>query len=70
LQSMLLDVANLPKDEYTNYIIELRKKIPILTANYYIGDNGKRYEITDETSPYYSKIKEYENIVYYQVLDR
>lgn len=62
-------MAGLPKDEYTNYIIELREEIPVITANYYIGNNGKKYNLDDKTSPYYDKIQEYEKIVYYQIFD-
>lgn len=69
LQSILVEVANLPKDAYTNYMIELRKEIPVITANYYIGNNGIRYNLYDAESPYYDKIIEYENMTYYQMFD-
>lgn len=69
LQSILIEVANLPKDEYTNYMIELRKEIPVITANYYIGNNGEKYTLDDVASPYYDKILEYKNMVYYQIFD-
>jgi len=67
LQSILMEVANLPKDAYTNYMTALRKEIPVLTAHYYIGNNGIRYALRDENSPYYEKIIEYEKMVYYQM---
>lgn len=59
LQSVLLDVANLPKDAYTQYLEELRKEILVFTTNYYIDKDGKRYTLQDETSPCYDKIQEY-----------
>ena len=69
LQSILFEVANLPKDEYINYMLNLRKEIPVLTSHYYIGNNGIKYSIDDKTSPYYEKILEYEKIVYYKMFD-
>jgi phosphoglycerol transferase MdoB-like AlkP superfamily enzyme len=69
LQSILMETAGLPLDSYTNYIIELRKQIPVLTANYYIGNNGIKYLLDDKESPYYEKIKEYEKVVYYKMFD-
>ena len=70
LQSILIETAGLPKDAYTNYITELREKIPIITANYYIGNDGEKYMLNDKTSPYYEDIKEYEKIVYYNIFDK
>ncbi len=70
LQSILMEVAGLPKDSYTNYISELRTQIPILTANYYIGDDGVKYYYNDTSAPYYEKIQEYRKIVYYQMFDK
>lgn len=69
LQSVLMEAANLPKDSYTNYITELREEIPIITSHYYIGNDGNKYQLQDTSSPYYSKIKEYEKISYYKLKD-
>lgn len=69
LQSLLLDVANLPKDSYTKYVSEIRNYIPVITAQYYIDMNGDFYDINDRSSPYYEKLKEYWKIIYYQIFD-
>lgn len=69
LQSMLVEVANLPKDKYTNYISSIREEIPVITTQYYIGNDGIKYNLNDENSPYYSKMQEYNKIVYYQMFD-
>lgn len=69
LQSLLFDVANLPKDSYTNYVSELREYIPIITAQYYIDKDDNFYEINDKSSPYYEKLEEYWRMVYYQMFD-
>ncbi len=69
LQSILLKNAKLPKDSYTKYIEELQENIPVITTQYYIDRDGNKYKIDDSTSPYYYKVKEYENIVYYKIFD-
>ena len=69
LQSILMKTSGFPTDEYTNYMGKLREEIPVLTANYYIGNNGEKYNLDDVNSPYYEKIKEYEKIVYYKIFD-
>ena len=69
LQSLLFDVADLPKDSYTKYISELRSYIPVITAQYYIDIDGNFYEINDKSSPYYDKLKEYWKMIYYQMFD-
>ncbi len=67
LQNILLEVAGIPLNEYANYIKELRSSIPVISANYYIGADGVRYNLNDESAPYYNLIKEYEKMVYYQL---
>ncbi|MBR3888613.1 MAG: LTA synthase family protein [Clostridia bacterium] len=69
LQSILLEAAGIPLDEYASYMKEMRESIPVITANYYIGNNGERYSYDDESSPYYEKIKEYEKVVWYYMFD-
>ena len=69
LQSLLFDVASLPKDSYTNYISELREYIPVITAQYYIDKDDNFYEINDKSSPYYEKLEEYWRMIYYQMFD-
>lgn len=67
LQNILFDVAQIPKDAYTKYVADVRKDIPVITAQYYIDRDGNKYNVSDDSSPYYDKVKEYWNIVYYQM---
>ena len=69
LQNILFTAANMPKDPYTKYIEELRTYIPVITTQYYIDKDGNRYNIDDETSPYYEKLQEYWQVVYYQIFE-
>lgn len=69
LQSILIENIGLPKDSYTQYITELRKTIPVITTQYYIDKDGNQYKIDDSSSPYYDKVKEYENVVYYKIFN-
>lgn len=69
LQSLLLEVANLPLNQYMQYIKDLRKEIPVITTNYYIGGDGNKYMFEDTSSPYYDRLQEYRKIVYYHMFD-
>ena len=70
LESMLLEVANMPKDSYTKYIEELREELPVITNLYCIDKDGNRYEINDENSPYYEKLQEYWKMIYYHMFNK
>lgn len=70
LQSILIENAGIYKDAYTKYIEKLREDIPIITTQYYIDKEGNRYDIDDNSSPYYDKLKEYEKIIYYNMFDK
>lgn len=60
-------VANLPLTRLDRYLLNIQKKVPILTLNGYVGDDGKYYDIHDKKSPYYSLLNEY-NIMEYNWL--
>lgn len=69
LQSILYEAAGIPTDSYTKYICSLREKIPVITCNYYIGDDDQMYDLKDIESPYYNEISRYEQICYYHLFD-
>lgn len=69
LQSLLFDIANMPKNAYTKYISELREDVPVITTQYYIDRDGDLYLLNDDSSPYYDRVREYEKMVYYQMFD-
>lgn len=69
LQSLLFKTANLPMNSYTKYMSDLNIDIPVITSQYYKDKDGNLYRINDIESPYYDKIQEYRNIVYYYMFD-
>ena len=56
LSSLLLDVANIQKTPYLEFLDELRTEIPIITGNGYMDKDGKYHDFSEETE--YSKLIE------------
>ncbi len=56
LSSLLLDVANIQKTPYLEFLDELRSEIPIITGNGYMDKTGKYHDFSEETE--YSKLIE------------
>lgn len=69
LQSILLEDAGLPMTGYQKYLLELMEQIPAVTARGYWGADGTFYELDDASSPYYSALLEYEQILYNTIFD-
>lgn len=69
LQNILIEAAKLPENEYDKYVDSIKQEIPVITMQYYIDKFGNKYDINDNTSPYYDKIEEYKSVVYYQMFD-
>ena len=65
-----MEVAGLPKTNYTNYILELQQTIPVITKQFYQDSTGTIYDLTDMSSPDYAKIEEYKKVVYYQMFHK
>lgn len=70
LSVLLSEVANTPMSSYMNFLSELKKEIPIITANGYKDKDGNIYQIKDTTSPYYELINKYNILQYYQMFDK
>lgn len=68
LASYVLETAGLEMTPYQRYLYDLSKKIPVINAVGYIGDDGQYYEHGDE-SPYQSYIENYEILQYNNVID-
>jgi phosphoglycerol transferase MdoB-like AlkP superfamily enzyme len=64
LQSMMLDVAGMKKTGYNKYLLDLMEDIPAMNAAGYFASDGMYYSISDETSPYYDKLVEYNVLEY------
>ena len=64
LSTYLAQVTGIETTGYMDYLTELREQIPCINALGYWGADGKYYDLKDETSPYYEKIKEYNLLEY------
>lgn len=56
LSSLILDVANIQKTPYLQFLDELRKEIPIITGNGYMDKEGIYHDFSEKTV--YSKLIE------------
>ena len=68
LSTLLFETANLPLTPYMQFLSDLRKEIPVITANCYIDKNGI-YHTFDEVNEYTEFLKEYEYLEYNNVFD-
>ena len=70
LSTILMDAIGYEKTGYQKFLTELSKKIPVITANGYLGDDGKLYQTSDESSPYYDLVHEYQILQYNNIFDK
>lgn len=68
LGSYVLEAAGLSMTPYQRYLLDLSKKIPVINAVGYIGDDGNYYKYGEE-SPYSDYISNYEILQYNNVID-
>lgn len=68
ISSLVMETANLPMTTYQAYLSNLRKEIPVITANMYIDKDGT-FHTLDEKNAYRSLIDTYEKIQYYSLFD-
>ena len=66
----LLDVANIPKNPYYSYQLDLKNQIPIITSYGKYYDNlGNSYIFSDNSQiPNHAKINEYFHLEYYNIM--
>ncbi len=69
LSSYLLQLIGADMTGYNKYLLELQKKVPVLTGMFYAGDDGVFHDI-DETSQYTKFIREYGIVQYNGLLDQ
>lgn len=67
LASLILDVAELPKSGYQEYLSDLSQILPVITANVYIDAEGNYYNTSE--NPYAAEIEEYRALQYYHLFD-
>lgn len=68
LAPYVLKTAGLEMTPYQRYLYDLSKKLPVINAVGYIGDDGQYYEYSDE-SEYKDYIENYEILQYNNVID-
>lgn len=64
LSSLIAERLGLPMTGYQRYLTELQKKIPVINALGYWGDDGKFYDLEDASSPYSKLLDEYRILEY------
>ncbi|MCQ4635263.1 LTA synthase family protein [Anaerovorax odorimutans] len=68
LSSNLLELMGADMTGYNKYLLELQKKVPILSSICYIGDDGKMYS-PGEKSKYSPLLNEYQILQYNNMFD-
>ena len=68
LASLLLEVAQIQKTPYLEFLDELRKEIPIITGNGYIDKNNIYHDFSEET-PYSKLLEDYNYLQFNNMFD-
>ena len=68
LASLVLDVANIQKTPYLQFLDELRKEIPIITGNGYMDKNGIYHDFSEQTE-YTKLIDDYHYLQFNNMFD-
>lgn len=68
LSSVLLKVAGLETTAYNEYLLELQKTLPVITALGYMDNDGNIYSYDEETE-YSALLEEYEVLQYNNLFD-
>lgn len=69
LSSYMLKLIGADLTGYNKYLLELQKKVPVITGMFYAGDDGV-FHAVDETSKYSDLINEYSQIQYNGLFDQ
>ena len=70
LSTYLAEITGIETTGYLDYLAELREEIPCINALGYWGADGNYYDLKDETSPYYSRVKEYQFLEYNNIFGK
>lgn len=68
LSAYLLKVIGAKRTGFQNYLLDLQERVPVITANGYVGDNGQLYG-WEEASPYKDLLNEYRILQYNDLFD-
>lgn len=69
LGAYLLSETGNAMSPYQQYLLKLRKDIPVITAQGYYGKDGRHYMLDDDTSPYFDEIRDYRYLQYYNMYE-
>lgn len=69
LQTILMNAAGLELTGYQQFLMEMRKQVPVITGLGYFGEDGSFYRLTDTSSPYYDIVHEYSMLQYNNLFD-
>lgn len=65
LAAKILDAAGIPLSEYQNYLLELEKELPIVSAERVVNESGKQMTVKDAKDD----LINYQRLQYYQLFD-
>lgn len=68
LSSVLLEAIEANRTGYNQFLLDISKQIPVITANGYYGKDGTFYQLDDE-SPYEDILKKYSIVQYNNMFD-
>lgn len=69
LSALILEKAKLPLTGYQTFLSELRRTLPVVTANVIIDRNGNEYMSGGGDTPYEAVLNEYKILQYNQLFD-
>lgn len=70
LSSILFKSAGIPTSAYQNFLFEMRKTFPIITAFGIKDKNGEYYAVGKKTDEIYTALRPYEMMIYNHVYDK
>lgn len=69
LSTLLMETAGLPLTDYQEYLSALRREVPAINANGYLGADGVWYRLDDKASPYAERVSDYDKVQYNNLFD-
>ena len=70
LSSILFKAAGIPTSAYQNFLFEMRKTFPIITAFGIRDANGEYYTVGNKSDEIYEALRPYEMMIYNHVYDK
>ena len=70
LSTLMLESTGMKLSPFNQFLLDMHKQIPVLTANGYFGEDGSYYSLKDESSPYYESLRKYQILQYNDLFDK